>query len=179
MTRSSRTVGRPSSSIWGANNGASALWFRSTYPAAHIVAVEPESSNVRVLRDNTERSRVAVIEAAIGSRSGSVDIADHGHEWGFRTTRSDTGTTPIVTIDDIVTGCPNSDLFIVKVDIEGFENDLFSEHLEWLDDVFVVMIEPHDWMLPGSRSSAAFQEAFGQRDFDILLRGENIVYVRR
>lgn len=163
----------------GANNGASALWFRSTYPAAHIVAVEPEPSNARVLRDNTERFGVEVVEAAIGSSSGSVNICDDGEEWGFTTTRSDTGATPIVTIDAILEGHPNTELFIVKVDIEGFESDLFATNLEWLADVSVVLIEPHDWKFPGIGTSAAFQRAFGERDFEILLRDENVVYVRR
>jgi hypothetical protein len=48
-----------------------------------------------------------------------------------------------------------------------------------LDDAFAVYIEPHDWMLPGQGSSRSFQAAFGARDFEIFLRGENLIYIRR
>src|SRR6186997_720585 len=37
----------------GANNGASALWFRTRFPEATIVAVEPDPTNVEVCRENT------------------------------------------------------------------------------------------------------------------------------
>ena len=46
-------------------------------------------------------------------------------------------------------------------------------------DVLVVFIEPHDWLMPGEGSSRSFQAAFGQRDFEIFVSGENIIYVRR
>ena len=68
--------------------------------------------------------------------------------------------------------------FIVKIDIEGFESDLFSTNVGWLDDVYMVIIEPHDWMLPGMKSSRSFQVAMGQHDFDIFVLGENLIYVR-
>lgn len=68
--------------------------------------------------------------------------------------------------------------FIAKVDIEGFEEDLFSENLDWLKEIFVLFIEPHDWLMSGRRTSRNFQRALAQHDFQILIRGENLVYIR-
>ena len=42
----------------------------------------------------------------------------------------------------------------------------------------VVIIEPHDWMLPGSATSRTFQRALLERDFELLISGENLVFVR-
>ena len=69
-------------------------------------------------------------------------------------------------------------IFIAKIDIEGFEKDLFSSNLGWIDRAEMVIIEPHDWMLPGQQSSATFQRAMGSRDFELFISGENLIYVR-
>lgn len=68
--------------------------------------------------------------------------------------------------------------FLAKIDIEGFESDLFSSSTEWLSDVSVVFIEPHDWLYPGKKTSRSFQRAMAEQDFEIHLMGENIAYVR-
>jgi hypothetical protein len=69
-------------------------------------------------------------------------------------------------------------LFCVKIDIEGFESDVFASNTEWLDDVTVVLVEPHDWMLPGQGSSRTMQVAMAARPFEMLISGENLIYVR-
>jgi hypothetical protein len=73
---------------------------------------------------------------------------------------------------------PNGTLFIAKIDIEGFEGDLFSDNIGWLKDVYAVYIEPHDWLLPGKATSRNFQRAMGDLDFEIYISGENLLYVR-
>lgn len=42
----------------------------------------------------------------------------------------------------------------------------------------MVIIEPHDWMLPGQLSSRSFQQAMARHLFELFMRGENIFYVR-
>ena len=39
------------------------------------------------------------------------------------------------------------------------------------------MIEPHDWMLPGGKSSRSFRAAIGP-EFDMLISGENLIFIR-
>ena len=162
----------------GANVGFAALWFAKLYPQARIVCIEPAPENFTALQANVSGFRnVHAHNAAIGGRPGFVDVNQAGLSWACETTRSKAGTVPILTIDDIVASVPKATPFIVKVDIEGFEEDLFSENLSWLDDTCTVFIEPHDWMKPHGRSSRSFQQAFGQRSFGVFIRGENIIYV--
>ena len=66
----------------------------------------------------------------------------------------------------------------MKVDIEGFEADLFQGDLGWLDTAEVVIIEPHDWMMPGAGTSRNFQKAMLDRDFEMVISGENLVYLK-
>jgi FkbM family methyltransferase len=161
----------------GANIGAASIWFSGMFPKCAVVAIEPEPGNAAVLRKNIKASPAVIfLEAAIGSRAGYVAVP-HITGWAARTERSDHGI-PIVTMQEAFGRVPNGIPFIAKIDIEGFESDLFSTNVGWLDEVQVLFIEPHDWMMPEKRTSRGFQQAMGERDFDIFLSGDNLVYVR-
>jgi FkbM family methyltransferase len=163
----------------GANIGFAAIWFAKFYPQATIVCIEPDPQNFAVLQTNISGFRnVRAHHAAIGANPGFVEISNEtGLSWALETTRSEAGTVPIVTIGEIVASVPKAMSLIVKVDIEGFEQDLFSENLSWLDETCAVFIEPHDWMKPHRRTSRSFQKAFGQRSFGMFLHGEYVIYV--
>ena len=162
----------------GANIGAASLFFRKKFPGAAIVAVEPDAENLRMLRLNLKgRQNVFILAAAVGCRDGFVKIEGHGQAWANRTKR-DNGGVPVVTMAHAFGRVRNGTPFIAKIDIEGFESDLFTENTDWLNEVYVVAMEPHDWLLPGERTSRAFQAAMGRLDFEIFVSGENLIYVR-
>jgi FkbM family methyltransferase len=163
----------------GANNGASARWFVREYPRADVVAVEPDAENARICRLNTAGHPVQVVAAAIGGTPGRValDTADKA-SISYTTTRSEDGGVPIVTVDQILADRPDHDLFIVKIDIEGFEDDLFASGTEWVQRACVIIIEPHDWKFPDRDTSRHLQKTMGRLPFQLLLCGENLVYVR-
>jgi FkbM family methyltransferase len=164
----------------GANIGAAAAYFANAFPRARILAVEPEPSNARLCRENTRRlSNVTVVEAALGANPGWVEVSSpDGRSWSFRTLRSEVGAIPIRTIAQLVDGVENGRLFAVKMDIEGFEQDVFSDNCEWLRDVTLLIVEPHDWLPGEANTSRTLQRAVASCEFDLLLSGENLVYVR-
>lgn len=159
----------------GANIGGASLWFSHLYPKARIFAVEPDPANAGLCRRNTEGRNVEVIEAAIGSRPGSVSLVSGDAAWGIQTARG--GDIPIVTVPQILARALDPVLVIAKIDIEGFEADLFAEETAWIDQTTALFIEPHDWMLPGAGSSRSFRAAIGPQ-FDVLISGENLAFVR-
>lgn len=165
----------------GANVGAASIWFCEVFPDARIYAIEPDRENAEVLRLNTrQRRNVEVIEAAIGSCDGRVSLHNPDKQaWAIQTERDAAGTVPVVTIANLLERDDEAKaLFLVKIDIEGFESDLFQGNLEWLDAVEVVIIEPHDWMHPGAGTSRNFQKAMIERSFEMIISGENLVYLR-
>lgn len=163
----------------GANIGASTVWFAKQYPEAQVVAVEPEPANAAICRENIkDLPNARLVQAAIGGEPGHVALSEGSESWAFQTKREESGGVDIVTISDLVAATPNSQAFIIKIDIEGFEADLFSANLGWLDQAEVVIVEPHDWMLPGQGTSRTMQVAMGTRPFEMLLSGENVIYVR-
>ncbi len=163
----------------GANIGAATIWFATNFPAARIIAIEPEPRNAEICRRNVARlPNVQVVEAALGATSGRTAIANSGEAaWAFITTRSDDGKIPVVTIPELVAAVPKGRLFAAKIDIEGFESDVFSENTGWLEELKFFFLEPHDWSLPDKRTSRAFQKRMADADFDILVAGENLLYV--
>ena len=158
----------------GANVGLSAMYFRDRYADAKILAIEPEEENFRELVSRVD-PLIVPIRAGLANFDGHIDVVDPGlGEWGFRTRKADQGITAVrlATLLDQHDGVP----FLLKIDIEGFEADLFDDPA-LLDRFFVIFLEPHDWMLPKERSASSFIRAIAGLDRDFLIVGENIVSI--
>jgi FkbM family methyltransferase len=165
----------------GANVGAAAIWFSRQFPQATVLAIEPEVNNAEVCRLNTrDLPNIKVIEAAIGSEPGWVSLKNSENQaWAAQTTRNKDGRVAVCTIPEIVLAeQPPAKLFLVKIDIEGFEDDLFAKNVNWLDEAEVIVIEPHDWLFPEKGTSRNFQKAMATRSFEILISGDSLIYFR-
>ena len=162
----------------GANAGYTSRFLAQTYPQAKIFAIEPDAGNAALCRANVANlAHVEVIEAAVGSQPGHVSVEHFaGASWGTRTKRSESGV-PVVTIDELSARIPDGELLIVKVDIEGFESDLFVNPT-WVAQTCVVVVEPHDWLFPGAGTSRTLQKAMLREDRELLISGDNLIWVR-
>jgi FkbM family methyltransferase len=166
----------------GANVGAATIWFGLRYPEAEIVAIEPDRGNAAMCRRNTAANgRVEVLEVALGGSPGNVSITNEaGGAWGLQTVRASDGEIPVTTIGRILRDRSRrkpTELLIVKIDIEGFEEEVFDGDVAWLDETCAVVVEPHDWLLPGKHTSRTLQRAMFSREFEFIVRGENVWFV--
>jgi FkbM family methyltransferase len=159
----------------GANIGASALYFAEQFPLAKVLALEPQPGNFLMLSRNCAANpRVVPLNAAVASEDKRGALLDPGKgNWGFRVSERAGGEVEMVSINSLLART-EGEPFIVKIDIEGFEAELFSRNLEWLDRFYVLIIELHDWMLPRQRSSHSFLRAIGALDRDFVHAGENV-----
>lgn len=158
----------------GANIGAASVYFRALYPQSRIIAIEPEINNAALARNNFEKRDIDLIEAAIGSKSGSMYLQNPGlSDWGFRIGEEGEYEVSVSTVESILADCKDSVPFILKIDIEGGEEGLFSRDCDWLDFFPLTIIETHDWMLAGRASSRNFYRQIVRFDMDILQKGEN------
>jgi FkbM family methyltransferase len=166
----------------GGNIGLSPVYFSMMWPEAQIVAVEPEPTNFTLLSENIAgRPRIRAIQAGIASRGGRLSIVDEkAGKNAFQTEISQDGAVAAVTVGEIVAeyrarGCIP---FAIKIDIEGAESELFSSDHEWLDDFPLAMVELHDWLYPGQRTSRNFLAAVAEKDRDFIYLDENIFSIR-
>lgn len=162
----------------GANIGASALYLTQLDPRIHVCAVEPERGNFSVLKANCTDLPITPLEAAVASEAGKLWLTDPGvGEWGFRVGGA-VGEYQVaaITMNDILGQFDASRYIplICKIDIEGGEEDLFRANDAWIDRFPLIIIELHDWLLPGTSNSKHFLSALSKRNFDVVYRGENM-----
>lgn len=165
----------------GANIGASAMYFALSYPNSKVIAVEPDPGNFELLSKNMHAFDCIPVKAAVASEKGYVKLCDPGYgHWGFRTEVDTDGEIETVTVPELVSkyGGEGFFPFIVKIDIEGAEAELFSSNSEWVDFFPVLIIELHDWLLAGSNSSNNFLKCIAGRARDFVLLRENIFSIR-
>jgi FkbM family methyltransferase len=160
----------------GANIGLSAVYFALAFPAAHVVAVEPHHDNFRrAVAATTAFPSIEVVEAGVASAPGSARIVDPGMGTdAYRTEPAAGGEVRMLTVPDLVHDAAPAVPFLIKIDIEGFESNLFAANTGWIDDFLVLIIELHDWMLPGQCNSKNFLRAISQYDRDFVHIAENI-----
>lgn len=159
----------------GANIGASALYFAEQFPRARVLALEPQPGNFDILSRNCAGNpRIVPLRAAVASEDKRGALLDPGKgNWSFRVSERAGGEVEMLSLNSLLArheGAP----FVVKIDIEGYEAELFSRNLEWLDRFYVLIIELHDWMLPRQRSAQSFLRAIGPLDRDFVHVGENV-----
>lgn len=159
----------------GANIGASAVFFSVIYPGCKVYAVEPEKNNCILARMNCSGRDIEIFEGAIGSEQGQLYLQDPGEsDWGFRTGSSGEYSVPVITINQILSESSlNTTPFILKMDIEGAEENVFRGDCDWIDLFPLIILETHDWMLPGLGNSRGFYQQVSSRNFDIIQNGEN------
>lgn len=171
----------------GANIGMSALYFSLIFPKARVVAVEPDEGNFNLLSRNlATRPNFEPILAGISSRPTRLSVTNRAAgENAFRTQPAD-GEAPFgavqgITVPEIIDGHGGpggSEPFILKIDVEGAEAELFSSNVEWIDRFPLIVIELHDWLYPGQGTSSNFLKSISQLDRDFVHIGENVFSIR-
>lgn len=167
----------------GANAGYASIQFLNRFKKAHVIAVEPDSSNVEILNKNcTPYRRFESIESAIWKNSGHVKIINpEAGNTGFRVEScdpSDEGAMKAITIDEILKRSEFDRIDILKLDIEGTELEIFQENYKlWIDKVDLLIIELHERFKLGS--ALAFHTAMKDQPFKEIAKGANLVYLRK
>jgi FkbM family methyltransferase len=165
----------------GANIGASAIYFAAKLQKALVVAIEPNLENFKLLCKNVQGIGVEPVHAAISSTGGRAQVLDPGEgHWGYRTRPivedgADAGSVSRVTVNEIYSSHAAGFFpFIIKIDIEGAEQGVFSENTEWIARTPLVIVELHDWLLPKAGTSRPFLQCISQLNRDFVSIGEDI-----
>jgi len=137
----------------GANIGCASVFFLNRYPKARVVAVEADAKSFKICQLNLEPygTRIKAIHGAIWPRTEALAVdrgeAGKGQEWSFqvRPCREDEPQeVEAVSLAHLVKEAPNGWIDLLKIDIEGGEQELFSADVEpWLSRTGTIVIELH------------------------------------
>lgn len=140
----------------GAHIGCASLFFTLRYPQATIIAVEPDAENFRMLSANVRQfPNVLPVNAAVWNRESRVRIANPGTNptglYVSEIAEVDNPGLPGLTIPQIMKKAGIDHIDVLKIDVEGAEQRLFSspDCHEWLSNVSVLIVELHDRLYPG------------------------------
>lgn len=129
----------------GANVGMASLYFLNKYPEARVVAVEPDDSNLEVLRMNLAPygNRTTIVHGAVWKNDGRLALQAGRQEWVTRVRDDQSGSVEAFALPSLMPpGTGSVDL--LKVDIEGSELEVFGpEARQWLPRVRNIAIELH------------------------------------
>lgn len=135
----------------GANIGMTTLYYYQIFPEAHFVCVEAAPTNFEILQKNlshiSSKNKLTAIEGAIYSESGEVAFETEAIAWGGKINKETQGTvtTKVRAYDmpEIMNQAGIEQIDILKIDIEGGEEELLGKNTEWLSKVKVIIIELH------------------------------------
>jgi FkbM family methyltransferase len=171
----------------GANIGLASIYFANKYPAAKIIAIEPEASNFALLKRNVAPyPQIVPVQAALWHRNEEIDLVDPGlGKWGFMTEKkgpsenlpgSTCHAVAAMTVDRIMSDHDLTKIDTLKIDIEGAEREVFSDTSSWIDKVNSLIIELHERMKVGcNRSFYCGSNGFDEE----WQQGENVFLSRR
>ncbi len=162
----------------GANIGLATIFFKTFYPAATVIAIEPDEENCKMFEKNTcALTDVHLLRGGLWPDSTHCLRIQNSEAapWGYQVEPSDQGF-PAYTISDICSRFGLSHIDILKIDIEGSEREVLSHNTEWLNNTDNVFIELHDHVAPGA--SQALLRAIGDKGYNLKVSGENLILTK-
>lgn len=161
----------------GANVGYASTYFLSRFAALKVVAIEPDRANFELLNKNLQPygSRITTIQAAIWPGVDRVALHDpgKGEEWGIKVYPHASGSIPTITIPEIMHKAGVHRISLLKIDIEGAEEQLFKGDTSWLNRVDNLVAELH-----GDDCERAFFSKINPQEFIISKCDELTVCIR-
>ncbi len=168
----------------GANIGLASIIFKSLFPDATIIAIEPDKENFEQLNRNLmPYSKIHTLNNGIWNKKTILQVTDKYYfgKWGMVTEEINTKTEnsiSTVTIDEIMNLYHLDSIDILKLDIETAERELFtSGYTNWLPKVKIIIIELHDSVCKGTAMPffKAIVETF--KNYSYYQLGENTIIV--
>jgi FkbM family methyltransferase len=161
----------------GANVGYSSAYFLNCFPAAKVVAIEPDPQNYKLCRTNLAPygERVRLVLGAAWSKRTKLVLSrgtwGDGRQWASQVVAGDVRDDSAVEAWDIASLLEMSgdeQIDILKVDIERSELEVFGKtSSSWLSKVRNICIELH-----GADCEKVFFDALSEFQYDVEHSGE-------
>ena len=170
----------------GANVGYSALYFADIFPHAIVCAVEANRSTFDLLIRNVGgHPRIRAVHAAVWFHEQGVELVSAADgvngagsgSWASKVKDGRLNLTPSLLLRSTYKQIPNARPLVVKLDVEGAEREICEAAFDVLSIAPCILVEPHDFMLPGHSCLRYMLSALAGRAMDTLIQGENLMFV--
>ncbi len=172
----------------GSNIGSSSLYLKELINNSKIISIEPDLRNFNQIKKNFTSENKTLINSAVASEKKKFKVItsenNRAHKVDFNEKYKENANMT-VTINEILNEFEENKYhpFLIKIDIEGSELDLFSKNIEWLDKFEILIIELHDWMLPNNSNSLNFFNSLSYSSKngnkrDVIISGENLICIK-
>jgi FkbM family methyltransferase len=164
----------------GANVGYSSLFFANLFPEARVIAIEPDGTSFETLRRNCQgAAAIRPLHGALWKNNDGVVIEERAQgSWSSRVgaARGKDQSVPSFTLRDLLRNEECARVLVLKLDIEGAEREVAAASPDVIRSAMCIMIEPHDFMLPGYACMAPLFRALADTLFDTHVSGENLFF---
>ncbi len=151
----------------GANIGMGSLSLACQFPVAEFLCVEPDPRNLALLETNLHVNLLdaEIVAAAVGAAPGKlklrfdVDPTCSALETSPMHDLSNATEVQVMTVPDLLAKKGWETVDLVKIDIEGTEEQLLSSHNEWLTRAGAILLEIHPNTTP--EAIASYLAPFG------------------
>ena len=140
-----------------------------------IIAVEPDYKNYKKLQRwllESGLANVEIIPKGIWDNVGELSFNNSGG----RASALDLDGSTIITVDTVDNILQGDAATLIKMDVEGAEDVIFSENIMWIDRTSAIVMEVHEEIAPGV--SERIDRIMTEKGFLSSKFGENIFYFR-
>lgn len=168
----------------GAHIGLFSILMKSRFPESRLIAIEPDEENYAMLQSNlADYANCTTVRAGLWHAETRLSVQDEKERGQSSfSLMEDTvrGNITGLGIDQLMKRYGIETIDVLKIDIEAAERFVFEKNYEnWLRRCRMLIIELHDWMVPGS-SRNFFRAVHEVLDnYDYLLCGENTIIINR
>jgi FkbM family methyltransferase len=160
------------------------IGFFTSYAASYsnninIIAVEPEGENTKLFEKVHENyinlKKVQLIKKAAWKFNGEIPFHFEKHNTANNAYNSESNyLIPSITIDSLIENYKES-LFLIKIDVQGFEFEVLQGAFKTLKDLKPLLIIEIDEFVLQSRNKSGFElisflESIGYKPWDIAKR---------
>ena len=166
----------------GSNCGYSIVYFKNKFKNAKLIAVEPDTSNIEMIKKNTSGlTDVFVVKGGIWNINTDLKIVNkEAGKWAFRVVEALDNTSEFkgYSLDAIMLEHDIKTIDILKMDIEGSEKKVFEQNYQyWLSKTTFGFLELHEDYAPGVTDLV--HSRLDEFNFKVSNSGENLVFSKK
>ena len=169
----------------GSNIGSSSEYFFRIFRELFLVMIEPNLESINFSKNNVFNKNSQFFNKAISCENKKVKIDVTNVDNRASNINKLLGEEiDTITVPDLLLKYQDTVPFIIKIDIEGYEKDLFYNNYNWINNFEIIIIEIHDWMKPFEAISYNFFKAINElskdtEKRDVIISGENLILLKK